>query len=180
MPRVRLLKPGFVKGNAKVGSTHIVSQEEAELLKSDGAAVIDETETLQALQLESQQTELVALAEELTGQKAENAKLVAELSAKQTVIDDLTLELKKVGGQEALTEELKAMLEARDAELAELKSGGATPLPSSFPERDRLVEAGFVTIQSVQTADDAQLDAIEGIGEATIKKIRESLTALSS
>ncbi|WP_034340147.1 hypothetical protein [Deinococcus misasensis] len=46
------------------------------------------------------------------------------------------------------------------------------PLPENFPALDLLQTAGFTTRQQVQQADDATLLAIEGLGKATLAKIR--------
>lgn len=173
MPRVKLLKPGFVKGNAKVGSTHIVSQEEAELLVADGAAVIDETETLQAQEIEGQREELVALAEKLTAKDAELEKIQAEGLAKDATIAELSFKLGSARSQTEMVEALTRALETKDAQLAELEAAGATLLPSDFPERASFVKAGIATLEGVAAKSDAELEALEGVGKATVKKARD-------
>ena len=50
---------------------------------------------------------------------------------------------------------------------------GSTPLPTGFPGRAALMKAGYTTVEQVQSADDEQLEAVDGIGEGTVKKIRE-------
>lgn len=46
-------------------------------------------------------------------------------------------------------------------------------LPEDFPGREKLIEAGFNTIEDLLKAEDLpkQLEAIDGIGLATVKKI---------
>lgn len=48
-----------------------------------------------------------------------------------------------------------------------------TGLPADYPARGELVAAGYETVESVGTLTDEQLGEINGIGAATIKKIRE-------
>jgi ERCC4-type nuclease len=48
-------------------------------------------------------------------------------------------------------------------------------LPGGFPARMQLMKAGFKTKQEVRGASDEELTAIEGVGEATVKKIREAV-----
>jgi DNA integrity scanning protein DisA with diadenylate cyclase activity len=41
-------------------------------------------------------------------------------------------------------------------------------------QRDALVAAGFVTAADIRAATDEQLDAVDGIGPETVKKLREA------
>ena len=45
-------------------------------------------------------------------------------------------------------------------------------LPEDFPGRDELVAGGFSTLGAVKAASDEDLDAVPGIGPATLKEIR--------
>lgn len=54
---------------------------------------------------------------------------------------------------------------------------GSTELPEDFPSRDKLIEAGFETIESLQTKDaEAKLGQIDGLPKAEIKKIGLALS----
>lgn len=55
-------------------------------------------------------------------------------------------------------------------------SDAGTPLPDGFPARMQLMKAGFVTVEKVDAASDADLIALPEVGEATVKKIREAIT----
>lgn len=48
-------------------------------------------------------------------------------------------------------------------------------LPNGLPSRMQLIQAGFDTKSKLRKASDDELQEIEGIGEATVKKIREQL-----
>lgn len=45
-------------------------------------------------------------------------------------------------------------------------------LPEDFPGHAQLVEAGYTTMHKVETASDEDLLAVEGVGPATLEKIR--------
>lgn len=45
-------------------------------------------------------------------------------------------------------------------------------LPADFPARQNLVNAGVTTLAQVQAMTDEEIRAIEGIGNATLAKIR--------
>lgn len=45
-------------------------------------------------------------------------------------------------------------------------------VPEDFPGREDLAKAGITTLSSVRGASDDELLALDGIGEATVKKIR--------
>lgn len=45
-------------------------------------------------------------------------------------------------------------------------------LPEDFPGRDDLAAGGLTTLAAVRAASDEDLEAMEGIGPATVKKIR--------
>lgn len=49
-------------------------------------------------------------------------------------------------------------------------------LAEDFPGRDDLVAAGLTTRDAVAARSDAELEALDGIGPATVKKIRDALT----
>lgn len=53
-------------------------------------------------------------------------------------------------------------------------TAGATELPPGFPGRQFLIKAGYDTPQKVRDAADSDLAAIDGVGEATVAKIREA------
>lgn len=46
-------------------------------------------------------------------------------------------------------------------------------LPDDFPERELLIEKGFLTVESVSKADDPALLDIDGIGAGKLAKIRK-------
>lgn len=48
-----------------------------------------------------------------------------------------------------------------------------TELPGGFPARMQLVKAGFDTTEKVNSASDEQLLDVDGIGDTTLKQIRE-------
>ncbi len=50
----------------------------------------------------------------------------------------------------------------------------ATPLPDDFPSREILVAAGFTTMEGARAASDEALLALDGIGPATLQKIRDA------
>lgn len=52
--------------------------------------------------------------------------------------------------------------------------GAETMLPQEFPARDLLIGAGFVTVEGVVGASNADLLEIKGIGDATLADIREA------
>jgi hypothetical protein len=64
----------------------------------------------------------------------------------------------------------------KDAEAAAAASAGGDDdaLPEDFPARALLVAGGFDTRAAVTAATDAQLVALDGVGEATVAKIRAS------
>ena len=45
----------------------------------------------------------------------------------------------------------------------------------SIPMRDKMLAAGFETVEDIQNATDEQILAIDGIGEKTLKSIREAI-----
>lgn len=47
-------------------------------------------------------------------------------------------------------------------------------LPADFPAADVLTKAGFADMEAVRNTTDEELGAIKGIGEATLKAIREA------
>lgn len=56
---------------------------------------------------------------------------------------------------------------------------GVEPLPHDFPLVDKLRGAGLFTLPSVERqAEEGQLAAIEGIGEARVQKIKDALSGL--
>jgi hypothetical protein len=57
---------------------------------------------------------------------------------------------------------------------AKLEGGESTELPEDFPARELLIAAGYDTLDLVKNASDEDLDAIDGIGPATVEKIREA------
>lgn len=50
-----------------------------------------------------------------------------------------------------------------------------TELPGGFPARMQLIKAGYDTVEKVSAASDDELENLEGVGDATVKKIREEL-----
>lgn len=48
-----------------------------------------------------------------------------------------------------------------------------TPLPDDYPAHDELLSAGYTTLEAVAEATDDELTAIDGIGPATLTKIRD-------
>lgn len=74
-----------------------------------------------------------------------------------------------------------------DAGIAETDAGAnvetpptQTPIPSDFPGRSFLVEAGYKTIEDVAGLAKADLVALEGIGDATAARIIEAAQAALS
>lgn len=57
----------------------------------------------------------------------------------------------------------------QDHEVAE----GGEPLPAGFPARAALVKGGYDTQEKVEGASDEELAALDGVGDATVKKIRD-------
>lgn len=53
----------------------------------------------------------------------------------------------------------------------------ADELPAGFPGRDALVKAGIKTAGAVRAKADADIEALDGIGTATVAKIRDALKA---
>jgi hypothetical protein len=47
-------------------------------------------------------------------------------------------------------------------------------LPDDFPARDALTKGGFKTLSAVRAASDEELDALDGVGPATLEKIRDA------
>lgn len=77
--------------------------------------------------------------------------------------------------------EANPYLEWQDAQpeepaAAEGELVSATPLPADFPARSLLVDAGFDTVEAVTAASDSDLTDIDGIGSATVQKIRDALS----
>lgn len=54
-------------------------------------------------------------------------------------------------------------------------TGGDDELPEDFPAREQLAGEGLTTRSAVSAKSDEELDAIEGIGPATVEKIRSAL-----
>jgi predicted flap endonuclease-1-like 5' DNA nuclease len=84
-------------------------------------------------------------------------------------------QLKQLYQDEALVgllREIEAALSAREGEPAGLE--GIEGIGEELAETLR--EAGFHTADELQAASDEQLLAIEGIGEATVKRIREQIS----
>lgn len=48
-------------------------------------------------------------------------------------------------------------------------------LPANFPERDLLIGTAFKTLDTVKAATDEELLAVDGIGPAKLKAIRDAL-----
>lgn len=55
------------------------------------------------------------------------------------------------------------------------ENNGGDELPAGFPARMQLIKAGFDTTDKVAAAGDEELAAIEGVGDATVAKIREAV-----
>lgn len=55
------------------------------------------------------------------------------------------------------------------------KEPDAGELPEDFPKRKELVEAGLTTTDAVASKSDEELIALKGIGEASVKDIRDAL-----
>jgi hypothetical protein len=53
--------------------------------------------------------------------------------------------------------------------------GEATPLPEDFPARQPLIDAGYVTVESLAGLTADELTTLRGIGAATAAKILEAL-----
>lgn len=92
----------------------------------------------------------------------------------------------------AVAEGLRAQLAELQAQLERLQAGGRGTQASGSPAQDAppsglgltsvsrateaaLAEAGFASREALQAASDEQLLAVDGIGEATLKKLREEL-----
>lgn len=65
-----------------------------------------------------------------------------------------------------------ALHDALNAPLAPL---GEPTLPKHVPERDTLIKAGYKSAADVRNASDKALLELKGIGEATLRDIREAL-----
>src|SRR5690606_25545082 len=67
--------------------------------------------------------------------------------------------------------------EVKEAEKEAPKTSAATgELPEDFPERERLVEAGFDTLESLrEEGAEEEILEIDGIGKGTLKKIQKAL-----
>lgn len=83
----------------------------------------------------------------------------------------------KVGDRivDADGKETKKLSEKAAERAAANASTEPTELPEDFPSRDKLVAAGLTTTQAVSAKSDDELVALEGIGEASVKKIRAAL-----
>lgn len=46
-------------------------------------------------------------------------------------------------------------------------------LPKDFPHREKLIEAGFESVEAIENADD--LTKVKGLGDASVKEIAEYL-----
>lgn len=53
------------------------------------------------------------------------------------------------------------------------RSSGPDDLPADFPEREALTNAGYGALLLVSKASDDDLRAVEGIGKAKLKAIRD-------
>lgn len=53
-----------------------------------------------------------------------------------------------------------------------VSTGGDDSLPEDFPGREELTAGGLTTLSAVRAASDEDLTALDGIGVATVKKIR--------
>lgn len=51
-------------------------------------------------------------------------------------------------------------------------------IPEGFPHRDKLAEAGFVTVGNLRAASDEEIEDVHGIGPASREDIREALADL--
>jgi len=73
-----------------------------------------------------------------------------------------------------LADALKARQQKEQGTIVPEQSSTLHTLPDDFPGAGALREAGFTTIEQVQTATDNQLNSVKGIGTALLKQIREA------
>lgn len=57
----------------------------------------------------------------------------------------------------------------------EKRGNHITPLPDDFPEKERLSDSGYNTVEKVQQASDEELLDIKYIGNKTLQEIRETV-----
>lgn len=80
-------------------------------------------------------------------------------------------------GKTVDAKEAKSALAKRAGETEEPQSSAATNaggLAEDFPAREALVGGGFDTPEKVKAASDDDLLALDGVGPATLTKIREA------
>lgn len=53
-----------------------------------------------------------------------------------------------------------------------------TVIPEGFPHRDKLSEAGFITVGNLRAASDEEIEDVHGIGPASREEIRDALAEL--
>jgi cell division protein FtsB len=101
--------------------------------------------------------------------EAQVAALTAERDTLQAQVTALTSE------RDALQAQVAALTAERDALQAQVAALTANqPLPADFPQRPKLMAAGFESIALVRAATDAQLGALDGVGAATLTQIRQA------
>lgn len=109
------------------------------------------------------------------------SKLVNDNGAQVTdltkVRDDLQAQVTELQGELEAAQASAAKPEDAQA-LAEYREVVGELLPSDFPARKALFEGGYYTVKAVSAASDDDLNALDGIADKTLVKIREKAPAV--
>lgn len=157
-----LSRAGYLRGNSSVGDVFEVEEAEAKRLEHAGIGTISKEDAARLQELEGQALTIAELQQQLADGKVTQRLLEGQLSERDKLISELTGEV----------ERLRARLAEAEPEPAE---PSATPLPDDFPRRDKLLEAGYTTVEQVAELSDDDLMAVDGIGKASLAEIRARL-----
>lgn len=111
-----------------------------------------------------------SLKQDLDTQRQEVQRLTKARDDLQAQVIELQGELEAAQASAAKPEDAQALAEYREV-VGEL-------LPSDFPARKALFEGGYYTVKAVSAASDDDLNALDGIADKTLVKIREKAPAV--